>query len=140
MLLINAAKDINWAIALEITANGRSYDISNWIQSFTIPDINLSPAEVGFASGRIKMPGDSPMYSPLSIQFLVDENWELMTLLYANLFSSSRQSDPKSVFGTCTLFAMDTYRIPKFKIEFLNIVPSSVGGMQLQTNMNTTPI
>ena len=139
-LLINSAKDINWAIAQEITANGRSYDVSNWIQNFTVPDITLSPVETNFGAGRVKLPGDSPSYSQLSIQFLLDEHWEILTLLYSNLFSASRQSDPKSVYGACTLFAMDTYRIPKFKIEYLNIVPSSVGGFTLNTNMNVTPL
>jgi hypothetical protein len=140
MLLINSAKDINWAIALEISANGRKYDVSKWIQSFAIPDINLMPIEIGFGSGRVKVAGDSPSYSPLSVQFLVDENWEILSLLYSNLFSGSRASDPQSIFGSCTLFAMDTYRIPKFKIEFMNIVPSSVSSINLQTTMNTTPI
>jgi hypothetical protein len=139
-MLINSAKDVNWAIALEISANGRKYDVSKWIQSFAIPDITLSPVEIGFGSGRIKVAGDSPTYSPLSIQFIIDENWEIISLLYSNLFAGSRASDPQSIFGSCTLFAMDAYRIPKFKIEFLNLVPSSVSSINLQTTMNSTPL
>jgi hypothetical protein len=127
MLLINPARNSGWMITMDVVIpGGKVIDITPWIQSFTVPSVTLSSANASYGPGVFKTMGDTPQFDSISARFILDENWEIMTILYGNLFAQSRASAHAPITGNCTLFAMDTYNVPRFKFEFANMVITNV--------------
>ena len=134
MLLTNPARESNWMISFNITIpGGQQIDITPWIQSFTIPELTLSPVTTDYGPGRFRVQGDSPDQSRIDIRLILDENWEILTILYAALYGQARTSIHRNILGNITFFAMDTYNNPRFKLEFANIVCTSVSSLEMNT-------
>lgn len=141
MLLINSAKEINWLASFQVRSpTGKHIDISQYIQQINIPSISLMPLDTAAPRGITKFYGTQPQYGSFDIQFLMDENWEIYTLLLSFLFGTSRSSSPTEVFGSVTIIAVDSYQVPRFKIEFSNLVLTSVTDIQLQTSNTNQPL
>jgi hypothetical protein len=141
MLLINSAKEINWLASFQVRSpTGKHIDVSQYIQQVNIPSISLMPLDTTAPRGITKFYGTQPQYGSFDVQFLMDENWEIYTLLLSFLFNTSRSSKPNEVFGSVTIIAVDSYQTPKFRIEFDNLVLSSITDIQLQTSNTNQPL
>ena len=141
MLLTNTARNTNWMVSFTAKLPGNySVDVTDWIQSISIPDVTASAATTNYGGTFAKMYGETPEHGSLTVTYLLDEHWELLTILYGSLYQATRNSQPETVFSDMVIFGLDTYNTPKFKLELNKIVITNISGFDLTTSVEDSPL
>jgi len=125
--------------------------VSFFSQTVEIPNISLDSLGQATPLSRIQIPSDQLDFSPLSIDFAVDEqmtNWqEIFKWMrglgfpedrsqYTEENSSrgyERSSDLSRNYSDATLFILGSNNVPIKSFTFIDCFPSSLGGMRFSS-------
>lgn len=136
----NSTASLNFAsntrAALEIhSAPGISYNCTN----FVIPSIQTSAAKQPTPFTDFPLRGDTLVYSPLEITFIVTENLENWNLAVAWMegftapVSAQQWLDKKFEYSDATIFIYNSHNNLKLQVEFSNLTPTFIGGLRFDT-------
>lgn len=114
-----------------------------FIQSVNIPDISAGITERATPFKKLYTPGDKAEYGELIVSCLVDENMEtykevwnwLVSLTYPEGFDQYKRllESPEGIFSDATLIIMNNNKNSNIEIKFIDLFPTSVGPIQLDT-------
>ena len=127
-------------------------EISFFAQTVALPQLSLSPAEVNSPFVQIPTPGDIADFSPLSVQFLVDDQMSNYKALYSWItglaFPDSNQqytdfvntdalsvSDYKKMVSDATLIILGNHNNPIQTVQFYDCWPESIGSLSFTSNV-----
>jgi len=138
MLLTNIAKNINWWLMFEVTRlDGTKVNVSEWVQNFNMPALTLGTSEIPYNQGNFKVPTNVPDWGQIDVQFLLDENWEIYTLVLDWMFANAKD---RPSFGNIVAIALDSYQRPVFRYTFGNLIPSNIGAVEMNVSMENENI
>ena len=106
-----------------------------FIQDLIIPAVNLSDALVATPRLDFNIPGDKLSFDPLTVSFLIDENFKNYYEIY-NWFMKLRSpvagdglnEQTDADLSDATLIIMNNNKIPIAKVTFIDCYPSSLDG------------
>jgi len=119
-------------------------------QQINLPDINLPSVGVKTPFTTVHRAGDNIEFTPLKVQFSVDEdfrNWEEIynwmvglgfprsTTQYQELLRTRTSSiDPKgSIYSNGNIVLLNSDNNPFLRIDFVDLVPTGLTGLQFDT-------
>lgn len=115
-------------------------NVTYFCQSVSLPGLRLASLEQPTPFNNIPRPGGALVPENLSISFMVDENLKNWLEIYEWLRQCSNQADFDTYQQPDThlnsegvLFIHDSNNVPKFRINFDNLFPVSLGGLNFQT-------
>ena len=105
---------------------------------FTAPEKGTTLVSEG------KVSGGKISYGDLTVSFLVDENlqnwqeiYEWMLTLGTSYDPRFPEADEKKKYSNATLSVLNSAMRPKFEVEFNNIFPVSLGGIDFDSSVSS---
>lgn len=141
----------------------RLKDFDFYVQNVSVPDISISTPDSGTPFSRLRIPGDHINFSDLNVTFKVAEgmyNWyEIFSWIQAmgfperqKQFGDLRQGNLKDLndkvqtrdtnrdvgelYGQATLMINTSHNNPYLSINFVDIHPTSLSSVELNTTAN----
>ena len=125
--------------------------VAFYCQSANVPGMNLSVATQATRFNAIPQPGDEVSYDDLTIRFLVDENLKNYKSIHDwiralghpynglefNSLLSGEDYDEKT-YSDGTLFVLDSTFKKKIEINFKDLFPTTIGGLNFDAAYTDT--
>lgn len=115
-------------------------NVTFFCQSVALPGLRLASVDQLTPFNNIPRPGGALIPENLTISFMVDENLKNWLEIYNWLRECSNQGDfdtyedpDKHLNSEGVLFIHDSNNVPKFRVNFDNVFPTSLGGLNFQT-------
>lgn len=114
--------------------------LSSMVHTVTLPPFSVSPVNISFDRGTFKLPSDKIEYSPLSVSFFVDENYDSYMEAYNWLQKyANPHVDPSHLSAfqcDCTLFLLNNNWQNARKFTFQYTQPAELGELEVSTNQD----
>jgi len=113
--------------------------VSELIQDFVIPSIQLNPAEVYSQWSEYPEIGEKITYAEADIGFQIDENWDSYTEVFnfmqlaAGEGLSHKHENRKQIFGDTSLVILDNERNPIRVLTFVDSWVTTLGAVSLDS-------
>jgi hypothetical protein len=114
--------------------------VSFFCQNVNLPGLRLNATEQLTPFNNIPRPGGAIQHDPFTINFMVDENMKNWLEIYNWMQQCSNQADfdkyeepDVHLNSEGVLFIHDSNNVPKFRVNFEGLFPTSLGGLNFQT-------
>ena len=128
----------------------RSPEINYFVQSVTLPDMQLDVASIPTPFNRITLPGDKVTYGELQISFKVDENLVNFMHIYNWIADLAKQKNydgykalasgtagsTTGIFSDATLVIMTSGFNPNKQVVFRNIYPNNLTSLTFDSTLS----
>jgi T4-like virus tail tube protein gp19 len=123
-------------------------ELSFFCQQVSLPELRIGVAHQASSVHDIKIPGETAEYTPLSLSFLVDENfsnWKAVYnwmigltypeghFLYSNFLKSATNANSRTElakgYSDATLYILDNTNSPLQSITFVDAFPVSLSAL-----------
>jgi hypothetical protein len=132
-------------------------EIEFFCQEVNIPDLILPMAEAPSPLVVARIPGDKPMYSDLTIQFMIDdkmdnyvavhnwlvgmgfpESWNQYSTFINDRTNSLASNETAAAVSDGVLQVLNSSNNPVRTIRFVDMFPTSLSSLQLQSSTQDT--
>lgn len=110
---------------------------NNVVTGVNIPGITIGSAIMPSPHIQVPVPGDHMMFDDLNVQFTLDEELKAYRELYdwaieiGSPDTFNQRLQPNVVRSDASILLLSSARRPIFKIQFLNIIPVRIEGIDL---------
>ena len=118
-----------------------------FVQSVTVPALNIGQINQPTRYIPIVHPGDSVEFGTIDVVFMLDEDMESYLEIYKWMSTTKAFDRPDLVaenseyFSDATLFVLNSAKRPNLQIKFEKVFPSTLGGWEFSsTNTTKEPI
>jgi hypothetical protein len=135
--------------ALQITSLP---DVQYWCQTVNIPGISVGEALRNTPFTDLWSPGDKAIYNPLSVTFIIDEDFRtwfsifdwMTSLAFTERFDQYRSlahridaaNKKMPQFSDMSLTILDAKQVPNIRVSFKNCFPVSLSDIILSTTFD----
>ncbi len=110
-----------------------------------IPGINIDPTEMRWLGAKTLMDSGNITFDMLNTNFIVDsefKNWKILFqwIMYIHNNKNIFGKNPADYSVDVTLKMVDNFQSPIMNIKFINVWPSSLGEVSLNTREGDTQL
>lgn len=114
------------------------------VVSVNLPSVSIPPPSTGAISSTQAFAGSSVEFSPITMTFIVDEDLknytEIFNWITLEQFNMSRNPENESaLYSDGGFVALNNSSNPNVTLEFKNMFPIELGGIQFSTNDTPGP-
>lgn len=119
-------------------------EVNYFLQEVNLPDISLGETTQTTQFSDIALPGDRVTFSPLNISFMVDSDMSNYKAIYNWIkgqgFPGGNQdfAGTSEAFSDGTLEIIDAFGSQAAAIQFIDLVPVSLSGLQFASTTDET--
>lgn len=127
----------NTRAAIEIHA---APDITFNCNSFNVPGVTTNSAPLSTPFTTVPIRGDTLVYEPLSLTFIVNEdlsNWRLGLTWMKGITapeSGEQFRNKKIEYSDATVYIYNSHHNMEIEVHFSGLTPTSLGGLRFDTN------
>lgn len=129
----NPASNTQYQLVLE-----KFPDLKLMAQTVDFPSATMPPVEVFPQDGDYTIPSDRVLYEPLSVTFLVDDNYDNYYELYEWLLYLKSVDDGHKYATTGVLILYNRQYQPVKRVTFKEVIISGLSGFTLTSNEDDT--
>lgn len=114
--------------------------VSFWLQDFQLPSINVELMQLQHSTLDFPMTGEKANFDPITVSFLVDENWENWMEIYNLMFNAVHPNRPDLRTNLCfdsTITLLNGVKNPVARIKLIDCVPSILEGVPFDAGAQT---
>lgn len=112
-------------------------------QNVSFPSVTVSSIETPYRNAKAYLPDNVVQYDPLTITFVVDENFKNYNYLYKQMLSYAQKKDSnkiKDVFDTIHIFRLDNAKKPIADIAFIDGFCTDLSSLEYSVNVSDDDI
>ena len=113
-------------------------EVNYFIQSTELPSLNLPAVPVPYQDNTVYMPGDTLEFSPLVVQFIVDEDYDNYIYLYKWMLATRRGSKDLH-FKDLTLHLLSNNKTQNINVCFVNSIPTDLSALSYDNSTTDVP-
>lgn len=118
--------------------------VDYFVQAVDIPGIQVSPVEQTNPFAYTYRTGDKPLYEPLTLTMLIDEEmrtWEeihnwMRGISFPTSFTEYDDQKQKGLYSDATLIVESNANVPKFSFIFYHLFPITLSTVHLDSRDN----
>ncbi len=107
----------------------RAPNVEYFLQSFTIPTINVNETTIARPQRDAHVSGDKLMYDPFTVTMLVSEDMDNFKEIYSWLEKSVMSNNSSELYDDVTVHILTSKNNPNKRIIFRNTFPISIGNL-----------
>ncbi len=107
----------------------RAPNVEYFLQSFTIPTINVNETVIARPQRDAHVPGDKLFYDPFTVTMLVSEDMDNFKEIYTWLEKCVMTNNSSELFDDVTVHILTSKNNPNKRIIFRNTFPISIGNL-----------
>lgn len=116
-------------------------EVNYFIQSVNFPSITMESIEVPFRTNLLQVNTNTPVYSPLNISFLMDENFETYKTLTNWMLSFIDDDSFGNLVKDIKLHILSANKKPLIIFTYIQSFPTSIPEVMFDSSiMDTDPI
>lgn len=113
-------------------------DVSNSVQEFQIPDVNVEPATQTSRQRDIPQPGSKIVYAPLNLKFIVDGDGDIYWKVYDWLVDTYKSEEPEK---DLVVHVFDQNENRAYSVKFFDAFPVDlISTTMILGDQNDTPV
>lgn len=132
------AHQTNFVLKLE-----KSPELSYNTQNVTFPSVSVSSIETPYRNAKAYLPDNVVQYDPLTITFVVDEDFKNYNYLFKEMLSYAGKKDTneiKKVFDTIHIFRLNNDKVPIADIAFIDGFCTDLSSVEYSVNVSDDDI
>ena len=110
-------------------------EINYFIQNCVLPSVGMQSIDVPFRTHITEAPANTPVFSPLNITFLMDEDFQVYRSLFDWMTSFTDETPWLELAKDIRLFILSANKNPLITFDFITAFPVNIPDIALESNV-----